>query len=123
MIAKLTTTAKQMKRDGIALYFAAKDPRTPWYAKALAVGVVAYLVSPIDLIPDFIPFFGMLDDLIIVPAGVALVVRLTPAIVMEESRVKAIQVVKVGTRAAWVASFVVLAIWAYIIWSVVHLFR
>lgn len=69
-----------------AVWLAARDPRTPWFAKALALAVAAYAVSPIDLIPDFIPVLGYLDDLLIVPLGILLVVRLIPPEVMKEHR-------------------------------------
>jgi len=78
--------ARALRRDAHALYLAARDPRVPWTAKALAIAVAAYALSPIDLIPDFIPVLGYLDDLIIVPAGVALAIRLIPPDVMAEHR-------------------------------------
>jgi uncharacterized membrane protein YkvA (DUF1232 family) len=65
------TEARRLKREVYALYLACRDPRVPWYAKALAAGIVAYALSPIDLIPDFIPILGYLDDLILLPLGVA----------------------------------------------------
>jgi uncharacterized membrane protein YkvA (DUF1232 family) len=81
--------ARSIKRDTHALYLAARDPRVPWYAKALAVAVAAYAVSPIDLIPDFIPVLGYLDDLILVPLGILLAVRLIPGDIMAEHRTAA----------------------------------
>ena len=78
--------SRPVRRDAHALYLAARDPRVPWYAKALAVGVAAYALSPIDLIPDFVPVLGYLDDLIIVPAGIALAIRLIPPELMAEYR-------------------------------------
>ena len=78
--------ARALKRDTYALYLACRDPRVPWYAKALAAAVVAYALSPIDLIPDFIPVLGYLDDLLLVPLGLALALRLIPAPVMAECR-------------------------------------
>jgi uncharacterized membrane protein YkvA (DUF1232 family) len=78
--------AKAIKRDAHALYLAARDPRVPWYAKALALAVAGYALSPIDLIPDFIPVIGYLDDLIIVPAGTALVIKLIPPEIMAKHR-------------------------------------
>jgi len=75
-----------MKRDAVALYLATRDPRTPWYAKLLAGVVVAYALSPIDLIPDFIPVLGYLDDFLLVPLGLWLAVRLIPADVMQDCR-------------------------------------
>jgi uncharacterized membrane protein YkvA (DUF1232 family) len=78
-----------IKRDVLALYFAARDPRVPWYAKALAFVVAGYALSPIDLIPDFIPVLGYLDDVIVVPLGILLVVRMIPAHVLNEHRLRA----------------------------------
>ena len=78
LAARLAAWARSIKRDVHAVYLASRDPRTPWYAKALAIGVAAYALSPIDLIPDFIPVLGQLDELIILPLGIWLVVRLIP---------------------------------------------
>lgn len=82
----VTAWAREMTRDVKALALAARDPRVPWYAKAIAIAVVAYALSPIDLIPDFIPVLGYLDDVVIVPAGIVLAVRCIPADVMNEFR-------------------------------------
>jgi uncharacterized membrane protein YkvA (DUF1232 family) len=89
MIEKLKSRARALKVEVSAIYLAAKDPRTPWYAKVIAFLTIAYALSPIDLIPDFIPILGYLDDLIIVPAGIALAIRLIPAEVLEEARAQA----------------------------------
>ncbi len=78
-----------MKIEVHAVYLAGHDPRVPWYAKTLALAVAAYAFSPIDLIPDFIPVLGYLDDLVLVPLGVALFIRLTPPAVWEEARAAA----------------------------------
>ena len=86
MLQRLKIWARSLKRDVHALYLAARDPRVPWYAKALAIAVAAYAASPIDLIPDFIPVLGYLDDLIIVPLGLALAIKLIPPEVMAEHR-------------------------------------
>ncbi|QDM27022.1 DUF1232 domain-containing protein [Tardiphaga sp. vice304] len=86
MLASIKIWAKTLKRDAHALYLAARDPRVPWYAKGLAIAVAGYALSPIDLIPDFIPVIGYLDDLIIVPLGIALVVRMIPPGIMAEHR-------------------------------------
>ena len=85
----LRVRAAEIKRDVHALYLAARDPRVPWYAKAVAVAVAAYAISPIDLIPDFIPILGYLDDLVIVPLGIVLAVKLVPAELMGEFRAAA----------------------------------
>ena len=86
MFDRLKDWTASLKRDGHALYLAARDPRVPWYAKALALAVAAYAASPIDLIPDFIPVIGYIDDLIIVPLGILLVIKLIPPQIMAEHR-------------------------------------
>lgn len=83
---KLRQWARNLKRDILTLYLAARDRRVPWYAKLVAGFVVAYALSPIDLIPDFIPVLGYLDDLILLPLGIALAVRLIPPDLLEEHR-------------------------------------
>jgi uncharacterized membrane protein YkvA (DUF1232 family) len=87
--AKLVDWARTLKRDARAIYLAARDPRTPWYAKALALAIAAYAFSPIDLIPDFVPVLGFLDELVILPLGILAVVRLIPPEVMAENRAAA----------------------------------
>ena len=82
MIDHLKERARALKRDAHAVYLAARDPRVPWHAKALALGVAGYALSPLDLIPDFIPVVGHLDDLIIVPLGIMAVVKLVPVWVL-----------------------------------------
>jgi uncharacterized membrane protein YkvA (DUF1232 family) len=86
MLEKLRSWARTIKQDVHAVYLASRDPRVPWQAKAVAICVAAYALSPIDLIPDFIPVLGYLDDLIIVPLGVMLVVRMIPPEIMAEHR-------------------------------------
>jgi|SRR5689334_5303195 uncharacterized membrane protein YkvA (DUF1232 family) len=86
---RLRDWARLIKRDVHALYLAGRDPRVPWYAKALAALVAGYALSPIDLIPDFIPVLGYLDDVILVPLGIAAVIRLIPPDVMAEHRAMA----------------------------------
>ncbi|KIU43862.1 MULTISPECIES: DUF1232 domain-containing protein [Bradyrhizobium] len=88
-LSRIRAWAGRLKRDGYAVYLASRDPRVPWYAKAVAVAVAAYALSPIDLIPDFIPVLGYLDDLILVPAGLWLAIALIPDEVMTECRAQA----------------------------------
>jgi uncharacterized membrane protein YkvA (DUF1232 family) len=107
--ARLAAWARSIKRDVHAVYLASRDPRTPWYAKAVAIGVVAYALSPIDLIPDFIPVLGQLDELVILPAGIWLVVRLIPPDVMNEHRAAAIAAEQIPRSMAGAATIV--AIW------------
>lgn len=117
--------ARSVKRDAHALYLAARDPRVPWYAKGLALAVAAYAASPIDLIPDFIPVIGYVDDLIIVPLGIALVIRLIPPEIMAEHRAlaAAAQDRPVSNSAAavivslWIIAIVVAA-WLLYYWMV-----
>lgn len=92
MLADLKGWARALKRDVLALHIAARDPRTPWLARGVALAVAAYALSPIDLIPDFIPVFGLLDDLILLPVGIWTVLRLIPPDLMAEYRDKAAQV-------------------------------
>lgn len=89
MADRLRDWARLFKRDVLAIYLAARDPRTPWYAKALALCVAGYALSPIDLIPDFVPVLGYLDDVVIVPLGILAVVKLIPRQVMAENRAAA----------------------------------
>lgn len=89
MLDRLKVRARELKQEAYAVYLAARDPRTPWYVKALVFFVVAHTFSPIDLIPDFIPVLGYLDDLIITPGGLWLAVRLIPADVLAEARATA----------------------------------
>ena len=86
MLDGLKARARALKKEVFAVYLAAKDPRTPWYAKGLVLLIVAYTLSPIDLIPDFVPVLGYLDDLIIVPAGIWLAIRMIPQEVLVEAR-------------------------------------
>ena len=101
--------ARAVKRESYALYYACRDPRVPWYAKALAVVVVAYAFSPIDLIPDFIPVLGYLDDILLIPLGVIAVRAMIPAEVMDDCRERARQLETEPT--SWVAAVVIGAIW------------
>jgi uncharacterized membrane protein YkvA (DUF1232 family) len=89
MFERLKKWAHSLRRDVLALYLAVRDPRVPWYAKALAALVAAYALSPIDPIPDFIPVLGYLDEMIVLPLGIATVVRLIPADVMDDLRIQA----------------------------------
>ena len=89
MLSQIKDWARRLKRDSHAVYLAARDPRVPWHVKLLALAVAGYALSPVDLIPDFIPVVGYLDDIVIVPLGVWLVVSLIPAEIMSECRARA----------------------------------
>ena len=108
VMGRLRRWARNIKRDVHALYLSARDPRVPWYAKAVALAVAAYALSPIDLIPDFIPVLGYLDDIILVPLGILLAVRLIPPAVLAEHRATAIDARLPGSRGA---AIVIIAIW------------
>jgi len=109
LIAQARSWAGQIKRDVVALWLAIRDPRVPWYAKTVAAVVAGYALSPIDLIPDFIPVLGYLDDLLIVPLGIMLAVKLVPAPVMADLRVRAMGRARPKSIAGLIA---VLFIWA-----------
>ena len=104
---KLRQWARRLKRDVLALYLAVRDPRVPWYAKVVAGCVVAYALSPIDLIPDFIPVLGYLDDVILLPLGIALAVRLIPPAIFEENRQQANQLASRPISRAGAAAIII----------------
>jgi uncharacterized membrane protein YkvA (DUF1232 family) len=108
---KLKERARQLKAETCALYLAARDPRTPWYVKFLVGGIVAYAYSPIDLIPDFVPVLGYLDDLILIPLGIALVIRLVPDPVLAECRTRAHETIQNRKPVSRVAASVIIVIW------------
>ncbi len=101
--------ATRIKAHTLTVYFAARDPRTPLLVRWLALAVAAYALSPVDLIPDFIPVVGYLDDLILVPAGLALVIRLCPPEVLRSARLQAQQAA--GRPVSLAAAAVIVAIW------------
>ena len=105
---RLRAWARQIKRDVHALYLAARDARVPWYAKVAAIAVAAYALSPIDLIPDFIPVIGYLDDLVIVPLGILLAVKLVPADLMMEFRTMAASADGERVVGKWGAAIIVM---------------
>ena len=117
--------ARGLKRSAHALYLAARHPATPWYAKVLGVFVVAYALSPVDLIPDFIPVLGYLDDLILLPALIWLTMRLLPAAVVEECRAEADAWIAAGSSRprSTLGAIAIVAIWiavglALVLWLV-----
>lgn len=115
---RLRTWARALKHDVMTLWFVLKHPDTPWYARALAAIVTAYALSPIDLIPDFIPVLGYLDDLIIVPAGVWLLLRIVPAQVLTDSRSQSEQWFREQKKKprSLVGLVIVLALWGVAAW-------
>ena len=116
--------ARDLKRLTWALLFAYHDPRTPWLARVVAAGVVAYAFSPIDLIPDIIPVLGYLDDLILIPLGVLLAVRLIPPPVWADARARATEAVRTNRPVSWWAAAVIVLLWivlaavgAWLLWQ------
>jgi uncharacterized membrane protein YkvA (DUF1232 family) len=109
VIAKLKGWARGIKRDVLALWIAGRDPRTPWRAKLVAGAVAAYALSPIDLIPDFVPILGYVDDLLIVPLGIMLAVRMVPKPLMSEFRIHADRLA--ARPISTVAGGAVIAVW------------
>ena len=119
-MATLRDWARSLKRQTLTLYYATRDPRTPWYAKAVAGLIVAYAISPIDLIPDFIPVLGYLDEVILLPLAIALALRLIPEPVIADARVRAETAAERPTRAAAVVIiliWILLGILAYRAWA------
>jgi uncharacterized membrane protein YkvA (DUF1232 family) len=112
-----------LKREVVTLTLACRHPRVPWYAKGLALIVVGYALSPIDLIPDFIPVLGVLDDLILIPLGIMLVIRLIPAEVLAECRERSEEIAGRATRAGKIAAAFIVLVWILvallIVWAIV----
>ena len=119
MIQRLKNWAATLKREVMALWFACRDPRTPWYARVLTMLIVAYALSPIDLIPDFIPVLGYLDELILMPIGIYLVMKLVPADALADARAKAQSWVESRQPKPlnWVAAAVIALVWVLVLWA------
>jgi len=111
IIDKLKQRARDLKQETAALFLAYKDPRTPWYAKVFTGLVVAYAFSPIDLIPDFIPVLGYVDDLVLVPLGISAAIKMIPQDVLTECRTKAKMEMDKGKPVNWAAAVVIALIW------------
>ena len=111
LFERLKATATRLRRELFALYLAARDPRTPWYAKAVVACVVAYALSPIDLIPDFIPVLGYVDDLLLLPLGIYLALKIIPQQVLAESRQRAARTSDILSKNR-VAAAVIVLLWS-----------
>ncbi len=120
-IKPLKEEMRQLKTDTYALYLSYKDPRVPWYAKVIIAATVGYALSPIDLIPDFIPVLGQLDDLIIVPAGISLALKMMPKEVLDEYRKKAQSELNGSRQKNWVAAFIIVLIWLLVVYLLLRL--
>jgi uncharacterized membrane protein YkvA (DUF1232 family) len=111
LLSSLKQRARHLKSETLALWLAARHPGTPWYAKLLVAGIVAYALSPIDLIPDFVPILGYLDDLILIPLGIVLAVRIIPRPIMEECRAQAREMTASAQTASRVAGIIIVSVW------------
>jgi uncharacterized membrane protein YkvA (DUF1232 family) len=111
LLTDIKQYAHQLKAETFALYLAARHPGTPWYAKLFVAGIVAYALSPIDLIPDFVPVLGYLDDFIVIPMGIALAIKMIPAPVLAECRARAQEVISNGRPVSRVAGVVIVVMW------------
>jgi len=119
VIQRLKIWAAALKREVMTLWFACRDPRTPWYARVLTILIVAYALSPIDLIPDFIPVLGYLDELILLPAGIYLVLKLVPAEALADARARAqawVDSRKPKPR-NWIAAAAIVLVWVAVLWA------
>lgn len=110
-IGRWKQRVKQLKTETYALYLASRHPGVPWHAKALIIFVVAYTFSPIDLIPDFIPVIGYLDDLIITPLGILIALKMIPREVMDECRIEARKIMDQDQSTSWWGAAVIVLIW------------
>jgi uncharacterized membrane protein YkvA (DUF1232 family) len=110
MIENLKQWARSIKRDAHALYLAARHPQTPWYAKGLAIAVAAYALSPIDIIPDFIPIIGLLDEALLLPLAIVGVLKLIPADIIAESRAIAVRAAA-AQPVSWAAAGFIATVW------------
>jgi uncharacterized membrane protein YkvA (DUF1232 family) len=111
LLIDLKQRARRLKAETFALYLAARHPGTPWYAKLFVAGIVAYALSPIDLIPDFVPVLGYVDDFLLIPLGIALAIKMIPAPVLTECRARAQAVLANGKPVSRVAGVVIVVMW------------
>ena len=112
--------ARRVRDDVYVLWLAFGDRRTPWYAKALVAVIVAYAASPVDLIPDFIPVLGYIDDLVLVPAGIYLALKMIPREVLEEYRQQA-QAVMFPRKYQWLVPIIIILIWLLVIYWIIRI--
>ncbi len=120
-IENLKQKTRELKKEVFALYFALKDKRTPWYAKAFSALVLAYAFSPIDLIPDFVPVLGYLDDLVIIPAGIALALKMIPTNVMADARISSENHIQESKPLGWAGAVFIILIWAAVLFFIYRL--
>ncbi|HUV84424.1 MAG TPA: YkvA family protein [Methanosarcinales archaeon] len=119
MLERLKAKAKEIKHELTALYLAYRHPEVPWYSKLFTAIVIGYALSPIDLIPDFIPILGYLDDLILIPMVIKIALKMIPNHVMIECREQAVELDKRFLGSSWIAAVVILVIWVLIAWGII----
>ncbi len=119
MFARLKAWAASLRRQALVVWFASRDPRAPWYAKWLAIAIVAYALSPIDLIPDFIPVLGYLDEVILLPAALWLVLKLMPQEVLLDARARAQAWMEAHRPKPrnWIAATIIVLLWIAALWA------
>jgi uncharacterized membrane protein YkvA (DUF1232 family) len=110
-LANFKQRMRRLKSETYALYLAARHPETPWYAKVFVAGIVAYAFSPIDLIPDFVPILGYVDDLVLIPLGIAIAIKMIPADVLAECRTRAQDSFASGRPVSRTAAVIIVGIW------------
>ncbi|MFS0892553.1 YkvA family protein [Peribacillus frigoritolerans] len=124
MFDKIKIWARSLKRQIFILYFACKDERVPWHAKVFTACVVAYAFSPIDIIPDFIPILGYLDDVILVPIGIMIALKMILKSILTDCEVKAEEMMKNGKPKNWIVGSLIVMIWVLIIiWAIIYIYR
>jgi len=120
VLQRLKHRARRLESAAYALYLAARHPETPWHAKLLAAAIVAYVFSPIDLIPDFIPVLGYVDDLILVPLAMLLAIRWIPPLILAECRARAAQTLTADTPSGKIAAAVIIVLWLFFLLLILY---
>lgn len=125
LLEKLKSWARLLKKNIVMLWFATKHPQTPWLPKAICIFIVAYALSPIDLIPDFIPILGCVDDLILLPMLIWIAIKLIPNPIIQESRIEAdAWLIKNQSKPrSYLGFFIVIVIWMLMLWFVYQLMQ
>lgn len=121
MLVKLKAFARKLKQELFVLFLASKDERVPWYAKFVSFLVVAYAFSPIDLIPDFIPILGYLDDIILIPLGISLALKMIPQPIIDDLRIKANEIREKEKPKNWVTGIIFIIIWILLAYWLGHI--
>lgn len=120
---RLRQWARKLKNEVIAMYFVMKHPETPVYAKVLAAIIIGYALSPIDFIPDFVPILGYVDDVILLPLGIAFVIKLIPANILEACREEAKTNPPATKPKIWLAAYIIVMLWLLVLYSIYDWFK